>query len=103
MLDGAADGSLGPVDVAEPGDVHAMHFGRRLSEAQAELLPARVEFRKIVGGKAELDRPGRMLLRSGVKCERGVAGRELAPERRLEFEIEPEHVAMEADGAIHVG
>src|SRR5439155_18055197 len=93
-LDGAAHRGLRPVDIAETGDVDAVHFLRLLGEAQPELLPPVVEFAEIVGGEAELHRARRVLGRGGVERERRVAGRELAPEGRLELELEPERVAV---------
>src|SRR4029079_18269779 len=96
------DRRLSAVRIPEPRDVHSVHFGRRLREFEAELVPPRVEIRQAVGAEAELDAAGRIVGRSGMQRERGLAGRELAPERRRELELKAKDIAVEGDRLVHV-
>src|SRR5207244_4030146 len=91
------------VDVAEAGDVDAVHLLRLLREGEAELLAPLVEFTEIVDREAELDTSRRMIVGSGMEGKRRFARRELAPEGRLELELEPQSVAVEGDRPVHVG
>src|SRR5438552_12528315 len=99
---GAADRDLGAVEVAEAGDAGAVHVGRWAGEDDALRLRLGVEAVEVVGAEAELDGACRIL--GGCRMERELrrAGVEFAPERRLEAECEPQSVAVESDGGVHV-
>src|SRR3954469_11939664 len=79
-LNRSAHRDLRAIDVADAGEVHAVHFLRFLGEGQPELLAASIEFAEIIDSKAKLDQAYGIVLRCGVKRERRVAGREFAPE-----------------------
>src|SRR3954452_20573202 len=69
-LNRSAHRDLRAIDVADAGEVHAVHFLGLLGEGQPELLTASIEFAEIIDPKAKLDRAGCVILRCGVKRQR---------------------------------
>src|ERR1700691_2378226 len=57
-----------------------------------------MKFLQFVDVETEFRRTGRLLVRGRMQGERDIAGRELAPARRLELERQTERIAIEADG-----
>ena len=81
----------------------AFPLGSRVNFDSGAARGGRRTFAEIVDAEAELDRPGATCpARGRVERENSVAGRELAPERRLEFQLQAELVAVEGDRPVHV-
>ena len=81
----------------------AVLFARRGDEVQAIGVARGVKRLEVGRGKAEFHGAGRLFRRRGMERQRGVAGRKLAPFRRLEPEWQAQPVAVEGDGLVHVG
>src|SRR6185437_13001532 len=89
---GLAHRNLGALIVPKAGDAGAVDVGRRAGEDETFSLAGHVEIIDVGGAEAELDGAGRILIRGGVEREPGLAGVELAPERRLKAGGQPQRI-----------
>src|SRR5215469_8743630 len=53
--------------------------------------------------ETQFDFSSRILVGSGMQSEGGFTRRELAPTRRLEFQLQTKHIAMELRSFVHIG
>jgi hypothetical protein len=73
---------------------------RELHAFRAHLLVPQLE---VGNTESELDFPCGISIGSGMECEGGLSGGELAPFGRLKLEWESNGIAIEPDGAVHIG
>src|SRR5205085_192405 len=98
----ATDRDLSAVHVAEAGDPSAVLLRRRAGEHKPPGLSGSEEIVEIGSSKTKLHAARRVLVRRRMERQLRLARLELAPERRLEAELQPDGVTVESNRSVHV-